>query len=110
MAPALQAVLRATSWQERGQHLAAAYEIAAGLHNELGITAPLPAQTRPFHSRPFPVIQGEAIARATWDAIQDPEVKALAFGVGKVDQYVDSTDVLSFSGRCYRLGVVYDEP
>jgi hypothetical protein len=53
------------------------------------------------------VIQGETIARAAWDAIQDPAVKALPYGVGKLDQYVDSTDILTHARRFRALSAIY---
>lgn len=109
LTPVLQGVLRAADWQGREEHLSAAYEIAAAMHNDLGITAPVPARVSRFWGRPFWVIQGERIARAIWEAIQDQEVKRLPYGMGKVDQYVDSTDVLSHPGRCCRLGALYAE-
>jgi hypothetical protein len=109
IAPALEAVLRAGSWPERGQRLAAAYEIAAELHNALGITAPLPHRAVPFYDRPFLVIRGDAIARGIWEVIQDPAVKALPYGMGKVDQFADSTDVLDSTGRCRALSHVYEQ-
>ena len=109
MGPMLDAVLRATTWEERGQHLAAAYEIGAELHNTLGITRPMPTRAVYFYERPFLVIRGELIAKAIWDAIEDPEVKALPFGVGRVDQFVDSTDVLDSTGRCAALAELYKE-
>ena len=56
---------------------------------------------------PMPV--GETIAIEIWEGIQDEEVKALPYGLGKIDQYVDSTDVLSNSGRCRRLSALYEE-
>jgi hypothetical protein len=107
LAPILQEVLRATDWQEREKHLSAAYEVAAAMHNDLGITAPVPAKVSRFWGRPFWVIQGEKIARAIWEVIQDQEVKRLPYGVGKVDQYVDSTDILSHTKRCRQLGALY---
>jgi len=79
------------------------------MHNDLGITAPVPAKVSRFWSRPFWVIQGERIARTIWKVIQDQEVERLPFGVGKVDQYVDSTDILSNTERCRQLGVLYTE-
>ena len=103
----LQGVAHAAQWQERERYLVAAYETVAAMHNELGITARVPAKVSRFYSRPFWVIQGEAIARVIWEAIDSPEVKAWPFGVGKVDQYVDSTDVLSHQHRCRALGAVY---
>ena len=107
--PVLQRVLRSTSWQEREQHLSVAYEMAATMHNNLGIGEPVPARVSQFHGRPFLVIQGEVFARAIWDAIRDDEVRALPYGVGKIDQYVNSTDVLSHTERCRRLEILYTE-
>lgn len=74
---------------------------------DLAITEPVPAQVSQSHGRPFWVIQGESIARVIWEAIQDDEVKALPFGRGKVDQYVDSTDILSHVTRCRAMGTLY---
>ena len=109
LTPILQDVLRATGWQEREKLLSAAYEIAAAMHNDLGITATVPAKVSRFWSRPFWVIHGDRIARAIWDVIHDQEVKRLPFGLGKVDQYVDSTDILSLATRCRQLGALYTE-
>jgi hypothetical protein len=108
LTPVLRRVLAAANWEARAQALNTAYEIMAGLHNELGITEPVSARVSRFYSRPFMVIQGERIARTIWEAITDEAVKALPFGVGKVDQYLDSTDVLSHISRCRALGVVYE--
>jgi Domain of unknown function (DUF4037) len=109
LTPIFQSVLRATYWQEREKHLSAAYEVAVSMHNELGITAPVASKVSRFWNRPFWVIHAEKIARTIWEAIEDQEVKRLPFGVGKVDQYVDNTDILSHIGRCRRLGVLYSE-
>lgn len=96
LAPILQAVLAAETWQSRGEHLAAAYEHLAAKHNALGITEPLTAQARPFWSRPFPVIHGERFAKAILARISDPKVRRLAehAAVGGIDQISDNTDVL----------------
>jgi len=107
LAPILKRVLSSTTWQDRESHLCAAYEIVATMHNDLGLTEPVSTQVTRFHDRPFLVIQGEDIANALWDAIQDPEVLALPRGVGKVDQFVDNTDVLSHTERCRKLGALY---
>ena len=108
LTPILMRVLAATAWRERERHLCAAYEIAAAMHNELGVTKPVPTRVSQFHDRPFLIIRGEEIASAIWDAIEDPEVRALPFGVGKVDQYVDSTDILSYTQRFRKLGALYN--
>jgi hypothetical protein len=105
--PVLERVLRSTDWQEREKYLSETYEMAAAMHNGLGITEPVPTMVSQFHDRPFMVIQGEGIASAIWDAIEDPEVQALPYGVGKIDQYVNSTDILSHTDRCRKQAVLY---
>ena len=99
--------MRAKSWQEREQYLTQAYEFVATMHNELGITEPVVTQVSPFFSRPFMVIQGGAIATRIWNTIEDEKVKGLPYGVGKVDQYVDSTDILSNTERFRRVSALY---
>ncbi len=107
LTPIFKQVLAATDWQEREKHLGTAYEILTAMHNGLGLTEPVPTRVSQFHNRPFMVIQAEAIALLLWEAIQDEQVKALPFGVGMIDQHIDSTDVLSHTGRCRRFGVLY---
>jgi hypothetical protein len=109
LTPVLRRVLRAVTWRSREKHLCAAYEIAAGMHNELTITEPVSTEVSQFHDRPFKVIHAEAIAERIWEVIADAEVQALPLGVGKVDQYVDNTDVLSHTARCRKLGELYAE-
>jgi hypothetical protein len=107
LAPVLQRVLAAERWQDRERHLSSAYEIVAAMHNDLGLTEPVTTRVSRFHDRPFLVIQADRIAELLWEAIQDEEVLALPYGLGMVDQYVDSTDVLSQTQRCRRLGPLY---
>jgi hypothetical protein len=109
LGPILESALTAASWQERQRHLGNAYEILVTTHNELGLTGPQEAQVSRFHNRPFLVIQAEKIAQAIWNTIEDPQVRALPFGLGKVDQWVDSTDVLSHGDRCQRLEDIYSD-
>lgn len=96
LGPTLQAALLAPTWQERGEHLAAAYETIAAKHNTLGITAPLPAACSPFWGRPFPVIHGERFSQALLAQIDDPDLKRLAATAptGGIDQISDNTDIL----------------
>ncbi len=97
LAPILRRVLLAESWQEREKHLSVAYEYVAEMHNALGITEKLPAQVSSFHGRPFMVIQGDVFVEALRAKISDPEVKRITSKtfIGSVDQFSDSTDVLS---------------
>ncbi len=105
LAPLLQEVLRAETWHARGERLVAAYEVAARKHNALAITEPLPATCTPFFGRPFPVIWGSRFADAIRAQITDPAVRRIAERglIGGVDQFSDSTDLLSEPG--WRVGL-----
>ena len=107
LTPLLTQVLRAVSWQEREKHLTPAYEFVARMHNGLGITDPLPAQVSHFHERPFLVIQAGNFAEAIRATITDTEMLALPEHVGAIDQFVDSTDVLSNPERFSKIKAMY---
>jgi hypothetical protein len=111
--PVLTQVLRAESWQEREKYLSSAYEFVARMHNDLDITEPLPAQVSNYYNRPFLVIHGDRFADAIYAAITDEKVLALPPALGGIDQFVDSTDVLTSPGRLGQLKLTYrqrDEP
>jgi hypothetical protein len=98
LSPILKRVLSAETWQERDQHLSVAYGIVAAKHNALGITKPLPVTAAPFFNRPFNVIHlHRGFAGAIKARIQDPEVRPIAEKrlIGSIDQFSDSTDILS---------------
>lgn len=107
LTPILERVFEATSWEERQEHLVRAYEIVAGMHNDLGITEPMKAKVSNFHNRPFLVIGADDFAEAIYAAIQDEEVLSLSKYLGGVDQYVNSTDVLSKPDRYPKLRNMY---
>ena len=107
LTPILTRVLEAGSWQEREKQLSAAYEFAAGMHNDLGVTDPLPTQVSRFHDRPFYVIHAENFSAAIRETIASKEVRALPPQLGAIDQFVDSTDVLSYPEQFGRLKLMY---
>jgi Domain of unknown function (DUF4037) len=92
--PILAGAIAATSWPERERQLCAAYETVAGLHNEIGITAPLETTTRPYYTRPFPVIWAGRFTTALRREIADPLIARLP-STGAVDQFIDSTDAFN---------------
>jgi hypothetical protein len=96
LSPVLIRVLEAGSWQQREEHLTTAYEFVARMHNDLGVTAPLPAEVSQFHARPFQVIHADRFAEALRGAITDEAVLALPEHLGSVDQFLDSTDALRY--------------
>jgi hypothetical protein len=106
--PLFEGALQAGTWQVRQEALCQAYELAAGMHNRLGITQTLPAQVSSFHGRPFLVIHGEDFARAISNAICDPQVRALPPFAGSVNQFLDSVDVLDNLELCRRLKGMYE--
>jgi hypothetical protein len=105
--PALRAALAAGTWREREAALSEAYGVAAGLHNDLGITEPLPTAVSPFHERPYQVIHGERFVRALTERIGDPFLRSLP-PVGGIDQISDNTDVLSNPAVYHALSSLYD--
>jgi hypothetical protein len=108
--PLLQRTLQAVSWREREAHLAPAYEIVAGLHNELGLTAPIDPRTRPYHERPFQVLHAERFADPTAAAITDPAVRAIIARtglIGSVDQVSENVGVLSDPATAMKLRALY---
>ncbi|HET9171491.1 MAG TPA: DUF4037 domain-containing protein [Actinospica sp.] len=92
LAPALTGAVAARTWKEREQHLSAAYEITAALHNDLALTPPLKTHVRSYFTRPFQVIGATRFVDALLATISDPVLTRLP-PVGAIDQYVDNTDL-----------------
>ena len=89
----LSGALKAPSWPDREQNLCAAYEVAARMHNDLRLTAPVDVATRPYYDRPYRVIDAGRFAAALRESIVADEIRRLP-ATGAVDQFVDSTDAL----------------
>lgn len=107
LVPILARVLEATTWPKREKPLTGAYEFVAEMHNGLGISEPLPTKVSPFHNRPFMIIQADTFSDAIRAAITSEEVRALPAHLGAIDQFVDSTDVLSYPDRFDQLKLMY---
>ncbi|HUS15450.1 MAG TPA: DUF4037 domain-containing protein [Chloroflexia bacterium] len=97
LGPFLWRAQQAPTWPEREESLVAAYEYMARRHNDLDITAPLPATAGSFFGRPFRVIHGSAFADAIRAQIADPAVQRIAARplIGNIDQFSDNTDLRS---------------
>jgi len=94
MQPLLMGALTAASWRDREDSLCAAYEAAARLHNELGLTEHVGPAVRPtFWDRPFRVLAAARFTTALCAAISDERIRALPL-TGAVDQFTDSTDAI----------------
>jgi hypothetical protein len=107
LGPLLKQSLAAPEWPERERLLAAACERVAALHNRLGITAPVDPTIRPYYNRPFNVLRAERFAEASLAAVTDEAVRSLPLGVGGIDQFVDSTDVLSYPPRARHVAALF---
>lgn len=84
------------NWREREQWLTEAYEKVAEIHNSLKITKPLPTKTSNYHERSYLVIHADVFAEAIREEIKDAQLRSIKGNFGSVDQFVDSTDVLSY--------------
>jgi Domain of unknown function (DUF4037) len=82
--------------------LGVAFETVARRFNALGITEPVEPALRPFHERPAQVLGCERFVEACLATVTDPSLRALPL-IGAIDQWVDSTDVLSDPATYRRL-------
>lgn len=97
VAPALERVLDARTYEAREGALVQAYEAIAVRHNRLGLTARLDPTVRPYYSRPFRVIGATRFVEACLALVDDPVLRALPL-VGAIDQWVDSTELATPEG------------
>lgn len=96
LSPVLTEVLQSRSYKERELSLCKAYEIVAQKHNSLKITPLLDAKPSNFYNRPYLIIHGDNFCKEIKKQIKDTEVMKIAqSNIGSIDQFVDSTDVLS---------------
>lgn len=106
---AMAGALSADHWQERQDRLGEVLVELVRRHNRLGLTEAVPERTRPFHGRPFAVVDGASVARLLVSAVADPEVRALASRplVGGIDLITASTDLATDPGRTRTLRELY---
>lgn len=108
LAPHLEAALKATDYPTRETALCSTYESVANCYNQLNLASSVDPETRLFYKRPFRVLGGDRFAEACLAAIQDEWLKEQTL-VGSIDQFVDSTDVLSSAHRSRCLTNIYDD-
>ncbi|MGH3134609.1 MAG: DUF4037 domain-containing protein [Gaiellaceae bacterium] len=92
-APLLELLAAATD-ETREERLVATLQRLAGRHNALGVTEPVDDGIGFFHDRPFRVLGSGRFVDACLARVSDPWLRSQPL-VGAVDQFVDSTDVLS---------------
>ena len=91
--PLLEA-LAATDHEARETALVEVVTRLAARHNALGITGPVDESIGLFHDRPFRVLGSGRFVDACLERVSDPWLGSLPL-TGAIDQFVDSTDVLS---------------
>ncbi|MGS2615727.1 DUF4037 domain-containing protein [Micromonospora sp. LZ34] len=104
-APVVAALVEALGpgdWSRRQHGLVRALEAVAGWTDATGLADPVHARARPFHRRPFLVLDAGRLAAALRAAVTDPALRDRPL-LGAIDQYVDSVDVLTHAGRARRL-------
>jgi hypothetical protein len=105
---ALQQVLAAKELTGREQALKTAYKLVARRHNALGITEPVDESVRQFFDRPAMVLGAGRFAEACLAKVQEPGLRKLDL-IGGIDQFADSTDVLSNPSNYRRLASIYEK-
>jgi hypothetical protein len=101
----LNAATTALDWREREDALAAAIEVLVDRQRAVGLPAP-ESGVKGFWDRPFRKVAGE-VQRGLLAGITDPEVARLPPGIGSIEQWADSVDVLSSPGRRAALQAAY---
>ena len=100
-------IMDTDTWQEREKYLIQAYEYVAKMHNALEITESLQAKATRFHNRPFMIIQADKYVEVILKEIKDDEIRKLPEHLGGIDQYVDSTDILSYTSKFRKFWSMY---
>ena len=95
LAPRLRDILASTDGADRQRRLNLVYEDVARRFNALGVVDAVEPTVHAYHSRPYDVIGAGRFVAALRAAIGDPDVRRLTLDAGSVDQFVDSTEVLS---------------
>ena len=101
--PPLERAAAADEFHTREEGLVEAFEAVARRHNALGLTEEIEPTVRLFHARPFRVIGSGRFADACLAQVEDEWLRSLPL-VGAIDQWSDSTDVLSDPALSRRLG------
>jgi hypothetical protein len=110
LSPALERALAAEDWRSREAALAEAYLALARLHQARGLPGDFEPAIGRFHTRPFTVINADAIGAAIAAAIADPVLKVLPI-IGSLDQVTDSTPVIEAPARARRaMAALFDDP
>jgi hypothetical protein len=95
----------APRWRQREDALASACEVLLEIQRERGLPAPKSAVIA-FFDRPYRTVD-QAVPGGLLACVADPDVARLPPSVGAIEQWADSTDVLSSPGRRAALQAAY---
>ena len=105
LGPLLDEAAAAPGWRERENALAAACEALLLVQRERFPPGPGSAVI-PFFDRPYRTVD-QAVPQGLLAGVTDPDVARLPAIVGSIEQWADSTDVLSSPDRRAQLPSVY---
>ncbi|NKB68235.1 MAG: DUF4037 domain-containing protein [Candidatus Latescibacteria bacterium] len=108
LAPHLHAALDAVAYPAREAALCAAYECIAHRFNALRLTTQVNPQVRLFHTRPFRVLEADRFVDACLSSIDNTWLRCQPL-VGSIDQFADSTDILSNARHSDALANIYGD-
>jgi hypothetical protein len=104
--PCYARALGASEFRDREDALVEIAETFAAIHNCSGLPPVDDPTVRPFHGRPFRVIDAERFVNACLATVTDDWLRAQPL-VGAIDQCVETTDVLSYITVARRLRALY---
>lgn len=103
----LERAVAATDHPAREAALVEAYERLAQMHNEVLPSHHVEPTGRTFHTRPYRVLDASRFAAACLAGLQEPWLRDQPL-TGSVDQFADSTDIVSAPATARRLGGLYN--
>jgi hypothetical protein len=103
----LRELVSATDFETREARFVEVVQHLAARHSALGVTAPVDESVGLFHARPFRVLGSARFVDACLERVTDPWLRELPL-VGAIDQFVDSTDVLSKNDVFPHARVLFD--
>lgn len=108
MIPDIQQVLEAKNWQAREKGMLNIYRCLGNLHNQLGLTDPVPVEIAPFHDRPYLIINAEDFAEALTHRIQDQDLLQMKAGLGSINQITNSVVILEDNETVKQMRHLYE--
>jgi hypothetical protein len=77
------------------------------LHNSLNLTPVIEPKLSNFHNRPYLVPHAARFCDSLHESIQSSEVRGLPRNIGAVNQFINSTDLLSNSLEAAKFLAIY---